>query len=194
MSSSTITSIHDLHKFVDGKNRKTPFPVDSITGSLVTIGYTHHEIHEQNGYSFFVKNYSVANSGTYAITIEVPTGMTFHLKQLDPWINNAHGEIDFIQAPSSYSGGTTVVAYNRHTGSSATSGITIKRSATFAGGTIKDTLTFGGGGANVASRTGGPNNTEIEWILNSATVFVLNERNLSGTSATISFRATGYKE
>jgi hypothetical protein len=193
MSSSTINSVHDLHQFVDDSNRKTPFLIDSITGSVVTIGYTHHEIHDGNTYAFRAKVTNLADNGEYKTRIVIPAGMTFHLKEIDPWIDNAHGEIELIEGPTA-SGGAAVTVYNRNRVSTATSGITVAQSATSTGGIIPDVITFGGGGANVASKAGGYNTLGMEWILNSSTVYVMNMKNLSGASATISLRATGYKE
>ena len=99
-----------------------------------------------------------------------------------------------ISAPTSFSGGKAVSVFNRNRTVSDTAGVTIKESATFAGGTVIDTVFIGGGGANVASRNGGQNNINIEWVLNSATTYVFNMKNLSGAAATMALRAFGYKE
>ena len=193
MPSSTITSIHDLHEFADDKNRKTPFLIDPVTGSVVTIGYTHHEAHEGKLYSFNARVSGLSDGGEYKVRVTTPAGSSFHFKEVSAWMNNAQGIIELIEAPIA-SGGVAVTVFNRNRTVSATSGITVAQSATSTGGTIIDNLYFGGGGANVASKVGGDNTTEIEWIFNSSTTYVLNMINLSGAAATMTVRTTGYKE
>jgi len=191
---SGLVSIYNLHQFTDDNNRKTLQKIDSEGGSGVVISHTHYEIHEGNAYSFTAKKVDLADSAEYAITMTLPAGGVMHFKNLDPWMNNARGEIDLVSAPTSFSGGKAVSIFNHNRTVTATTGAVVKESATFAGGTVIDTTFLGGGGANVAAKAGGQNNTDIEWILNSATTYVLNMKNFSGAAATMTLKAFGYKE
>ena len=173
-----------------GPGHSTTLEVDDVTGAIMTVDYSHHEIHE--GSHFFYSGYeTLASGGTADIVFTVPAATYAHF--LMSIAGTDATTVDVYEGCSGVSGGTAGTAYNNNRNNSGTTTLTILRNPTITAGTAIDGYKFGQTGLGVNPGSGGGASREDEMILKLSTTYMW--RIVSGAdSNAISWRASWYEK
>ena len=180
---------------------------EHVTAGARVITTDHASIHDGWGYSIYATFTAVADGDTRNLVITTPATTVdrpyVHLKYFDAWIGNASGTLQIYEDPYDVTGGTPVDVINhRRTGTPPTSDSTVVHTATVTLDNVSPahtakllpTLRFGGGGTGPQGRAGGDRSTDIEWVLEPETKYVIQITNTSGAAADIGFWAFWYEE
>ena len=131
----------DIDHFVDTDGKKHPlselFPQDSVTGSLKTIAYEHHEIHEGNDYVVQEGIILNNNSKEYLIT----TPLSEKKAHMVIAIEGGQDTLATFVEGTGKTGGTEMGAINRNRDSANTADVTVTHSPTGSEGSVTTIFT-----------------------------------------------------
>jgi hypothetical protein len=165
--------------------------VDSSTGALEVIDYSHHEIH--GGSHYYIGGHTdLDNGSTIEWTVTTPDStkwahMTFSISGSDVVT------VDVYENTADIVGGTAVTPINNNRNSSKTSILTVKVNPTsVTAGDLIDGFKFGSSGGGNAASIGGGESRENELVLKQNTSYLW--RVVSGADGNfISYHAGWYE-
>jgi len=158
-------------------------PVDSVSLVQAAIEFDHAKIH--SGQSFIAWGTQSLSSATYNWGWTTPASPTrWHMVIYADFSGEA--DLDFVESPGTYSGGSAWTAYNLDRDSVTAHGGTLLQGVSYTGGTILDSYTGGDTGDFGAGMDG-----RHEWILKPSTVYVL-KVTTTGTGVEVTIKIEWY--
>lgn len=160
---------------------------DSITGSLATIDYAHHEIH--SGSHFYVKDWTdIAGSTFIDFLVRAPNTTTWAHMALS-FAFEAEANIAVYRSPTTTSDGSQVPTFNRNENSSNTATLLI-----YSGPTVTATGTkIAGYKAGSGKSAGGGARSESEIVLKQNTDYLVRITNDTVTNNWCDYLADWYE-
>lgn len=166
---------------------------DETTGALLTIDTIHHEVHEGEMFAAEYSQASLANGGT--VQLMFTTGAK---EAHTSWAVMAGGQMTvYLYEAIAGSAGTAVPVYNmnRTSAGAPTAVVVHTPTVTNLGGTVA--LVNGRiipGGNSPSTSVGGGARENVEWILGTATKYLLRVVNSSGGAAAVNAFINWYEE
>ena len=161
-----------------------------FTNHVVSIDTVHQHIHEGIMFSAHQYDDAVANDGTLAFLIQVPAGVSPHLRPRAAAGGDA--EVRLFEAPTFSAAGSAAAALNRKRSSDITALATVTTGPTVSvNGTELDATYVPGGSRNQA--VGGSAGFFQEWILAPSTNYLVLMTNKSGGSAELALALDWYE-
>lgn len=168
-------------------------PTDEITGALLIIDNTHHEVHEGETYHVSYKSPDagpIADNGTIVFALTTNATHTAHLVFDGSCGGDAEGE---LYEGATIANGTPLTPQNKNRNYANVNTVTVILNPTInvAGVRLENGFIPGGTGPQAA---GGVGQDRGEWILKPSTIYLLVITNRAGTSQPMSLRAEWYEE
>jgi hypothetical protein len=172
---------------------------DGITTGIKILTTDHASIHAGNGFnvSWFVDN--IANDNKYYFVFKTRSSLNriVHFKDYKLWVNNAKVIMRFYEDPDvdpSPATSVDIVCRCLQNGKTSVSQAGRGTGVDVTGAKLLETFLFGGGGNTPATRSGGTDDLDIEWILKPDTYYVFEFENKSGSAVDIGYWAFWYEE
>lgn len=197
LASSNFTTVSPLPVGVDNvtikaKNEAGSIIVlraDNLTGALISITQSHHEIHIGESFSLYDVN-DIAGSGNRTLTIYTPNASMGYVHLVFDVESEAEADFELYEGSVLSNNGTALTPYNRNRTSSNTALTVIEHTPTITSlGTLLAQRHWGSGRG-----VGGGDRGTDEWILQANTRYLIRVTNSVASANHYSLKMVWYLE